>query len=130
MLYVILKAAHVGAVCLSIALFALRAAWMLWSPAKLDRRWVKVLPHAIDTVLLASALLLAWATAQYPFVEPWLTAKVLALAAYVVLGTVALKRGRTRGARIAALAGALLTFAYIVSVALTRTPAPWAAGTF
>ena len=130
MLYASLKAVHVSAVCASLALFCLRAAWMLWSPAQLGRKWVRIVPHAIDTVLLASALLLAWISAQYPFAQAWLTAKLLALVVYIVLGALALKYGRTRGIRVAALIGALLTFGYIVSVALTRSPAGWAAGYF
>ena len=59
---------------------------------------------------------------QYPFVEPWLTAKLLALLLYIGLGTIALKRGKTKGIRIAAYVGALATFGYIVAVALTRQP--------
>ena len=51
-------------------------------------------------VLLVSAIALAAITAQYPFVQPWLTAKVLALLAYILLGTVAIRRGRTRRGRI------------------------------
>jgi uncharacterized membrane protein SirB2 len=127
MAYAVLKAVHLAAVCASLALFSLRAAWMLWSPARLGEKWVRVVPHAIDSVLLASALLLAWSIGQYPFVHGWLTAKVLALIFYIVLGSLALKHGRTRGRRLAAVFAALLLFGYIVSVALTRNPAAWAA---
>jgi uncharacterized membrane protein SirB2 len=126
MTYAVLKAVHLTAVCASLALFLLRAAWMLWSPARLARTWVRVVPHVIDTLLLASALLLAWTIGQYPFVHAWVTAKVLALIVYIVLGSLALKHGRTRGRRVAALIAALLVFGYIVSVALTRDPAGWA----
>jgi uncharacterized membrane protein SirB2 len=81
-------------------------------------------------VLLASALWLAWRIEQYPFVHGWLTAKVLALAAYIVLGSVALRRGLTRSARALAFALALACAAYIVLVALTRDalgPLAWIA---
>lgn len=111
---------HVGAVALSLCLFLLRGAWMLVESPRLRERWVRIAPHVVDTVLLVSALLLAAAIRQYPFVHDWLTAKVVALGLYIVLGTVALKRGRTRRARTLALIGALLTFGYIVSVALTH----------
>jgi len=50
------------------------------------------------------------------------TGKGAGLAAYIVLGTVALKRGRTKGMRTAAFIGALACFAYIVAVAVTRNP--------
>ncbi len=116
---------HVGAVSASFGLFFLRGVWMMTVPAKLEVRWVRVLPHVIDTVLLASAIALAVLTAQYPFAQPWLTAKVVALVLYILLGTVALRRGRTRRVRIVAWFLALLVFGYIVAVAMTRVPLPW-----
>jgi len=91
----------------------------------LARRWVRVLPHAVDTALLASAIALALRSAQYPLVHDWLTAKVVGLIAYIVLGTIALKRGRTRRVRIAALWGALLVLVYIVAVATTKSVVPY-----
>jgi uncharacterized membrane protein SirB2 len=109
---------HMGAAAVSLLLFALRGGWMLVSPAQLQRRWVRVAPHVVDTLLLASALWLAWRIGP----APWIVAKVVAVLVYIALGTVALKRGRTRGIRVAAFAAALLTFGYIVSVAVTRTP--------
>jgi len=97
---------------------------MLNSPM-LARRWVRVAPHVVDTVLLASAIALAVTIGQYPLVHGWLTAKLFGLVAYIVLGMVALKRGRTRAARITAFCGALLVFAYIVAVAITKTAVPY-----
>lgn len=122
--YGLIKHVHQGTAALSLALFLLRGGWMLVDPAKLRHRWVRVLPHLIDTALLASAILLAWLAAQYPFVHGWITAKVIALLAYILLGTIALKRGRTRRIRIAALVAALGVFGYIVAVALTKQPLP------
>jgi len=75
----------------------------------------------IDTLLLASALWLAWQIGAEG-TRGWLWAKVIALVAYIALGSLALKRGRTRNVRIAAFAAALVAFAYIVSVALTKSP--------
>jgi 1-acyl-sn-glycerol-3-phosphate acyltransferase len=72
-------------------------------------------------ILLASALWLAWRIGAEG-TRGWLWAKVVALIAYVVLGTLALKRGRTRGTRIAAFVAALATFGYIVSVAIAKSP--------
>lgn len=96
---------------------------MLLDSSMLQRRWVKLVPHVVDTLLLVSALVLVFWSAQYPFVQAWLTAKVLALIAYIVLGTIALKRGKTKGVRTFAWFAALATFAYIVAVALTRQAA-------
>jgi uncharacterized membrane protein SirB2 len=91
----------------------------------LKARLAKVVPHVVDTVLLGSALVMAWQSGQYPFVQGWLTAKFFGLLAYIVCGTMALKRARTKGRRVLFLLLALLAYAYIVSVALTRNPLPW-----
>lgn len=120
--YLALRHLHITAVVLSFALFALRGVWMLWDSPQLQRRWVRILPHVVDTVLLASAIGLTLILQQYPFTHAWLTAKVLALIAYIILGHIALKRGSTKPKRAAAGLAALLVFGYIVSVALTRHP--------
>lgn len=123
--YGLIKHIHVGSIILSVTLFFVRGLWMIYRPALLQRTWVKVLPHVIDTVLLTSAILLAIIIAQYPGVHGWLTAKVIGLLAYIGLGTVALKRGPTRRVRVAAWICALLVFGYIVSVAITRDVLPF-----
>jgi uncharacterized membrane protein SirB2 len=117
-----LKAIHVASVALSIAGFLVRGI-LVWREAPvMRRRWVRVVPHINDTVLLASAVAMAVLSAQYPFVAGWLTAKVFGLVAYVALGAVAL-RSASRERRRAAFVAALLVFGWIVSVALTRHPA-------
>lgn len=123
--YFFVKALHVACAALSIAGFALRGAWMLADSPRLQQRVVRVAPHVVDTVLLASALWLAWFLGEAPFVHGWITAKVLALVAYIALGMVALRRGRSKAVRSAAFAGALAAAAYIVAVALTRDATPW-----
>jgi len=120
--YAALKTLHVSCAALSIAGFAARGTLMLRDSPLLNARWLRVVPHVVDTVLLASAIALAWMSGQYPFAQGWLTAKVVALVAYVALGTVALKRGRSKGGRSAAFVLAMLTVIYIVSVAFTRNP--------
>lgn len=125
--YLTLKSLHVGCVAVSYALFLLRGIWMMWRPEWLRLRWVRTLPHVVDTVLLGSAVAMALMIRQYPFVAGWLTAKLLALLLYIVLGSIALKRGRTRNQRIAAWFAAQAVFFYIVAVALTRSPLPWTA---
>lgn len=119
--YHTVKNLHVGAAAVSITLFIVRTGWMIASPRRLQQRWVKVVPHVIDTVLLASALWLAWQLGA-DGTRGWLTAKIVALLLYIALGTIALKRGRTRRVRMIAAAAAVVTFGYIVSVALTKSP--------
>ena len=119
----ILKAIHVGSALLSIAGFVLRGVWMLQGSPLLKARATRILPHVVDTLLLGSAIALALRIAQYPFVHSWLTAKVLALLAYIVLGSIALKYGRSRRVRALSYGLALGVFLYIVAVAITRNPA-------
>ena len=123
--YLTIKFIHVTCVATSFSLFFLRGIWMMRHSALLQQRWVRVVPHVVDTVLLASAVAMAVWSRQYPLGDDWLTAKVAGLILYIGLGTVAIRRGRTRSVRIAAWVAALAVFAYIVAVALTRRPLPW-----
>ena len=120
-----LRAIHMACAAASFALFVLRGAWMIRTPARLELRWVRIVPHVIDTALLGSAVLLAMTLRQYPFVDGWLTAKVLALVLYILLGTIALKRGPTKPVRCVAFASAILVFLYIASAARAHSPWPW-----
>lgn len=106
----------------SFSLFALRGVWMLRDSPQLSRRWVKILPHGIDTLLLASAIALTLMLHQYPLTHAWLSAKLAGLLAYIGLGLIALRYGKTRSVRAAAWIGALAVFLYIASVALSRDP--------
>jgi uncharacterized membrane protein SirB2 len=121
--YLELKTLHIASALLSAAGFLLRSYWMLRGSPLLRHRLTRVLPHLVDTVLLTTAVALSVILHQYPLVHAWLTAKVAALLAYIVLGAIALNYGRTPQVRRAALLGALLTLAYIFSVALSRNPA-------
>jgi len=122
MSYLALKHFHVTCVVLSGLGFALRGWWMLNDSSLLRARLTRVVPHVVDTLLLGSALLMAWQSSQYPFAQGWLTAKFFGLLAYILCGTMALKRARTKGRRVVFLVLALLAYAYIVGVALTRNP--------
>ncbi len=95
---------------------------MLRDSPLLNARLVRIAPHVVDAVLLLSAIGLALRIQQYPLVDGWLTAKVLALIAYVVVGAIGLRYGRTKRIRTIAWIGAIVIFAYIVGVAFTRSP--------
>jgi uncharacterized membrane protein SirB2 len=117
-----IKWVHIAAISASGLLFALRggaalagARWPMWAP-------LRYLTYTIDTVLLTAALMLATLLHQYPFVHGWLTAKVLLLVLYVLLGTWALKRGRTQATRATCYVAALLVFLFIVSIARAHHP--------
>ena len=122
-----LKLVHISCAVLSIGGFALRGFWMLTANPLLQRRLARVLPHCVDTLLLASAIgmLVIWQLS--PLAVSWLGAKVAALLVYIGLGMVALRFGRTRRQRLAAYIGALLTAAYIVAAAYSKSPWGWLA---
>ena len=126
-MYLALKHFHITCVVLSGAGFALRGAWALAGSPLARARLTRVLPHVVDSCLLLSAIALAWMAGQYPFVHGWLTAKIVGLLAYIGLGMVALKPGRAMAVRAGAFVAALATFSWIVSVALSKTPAGWLA---
>jgi uncharacterized membrane protein SirB2 len=82
----------------------------------------RYLSYSIDTVLLTSALMLMTVLHQFPFVNSWLTVKVMLVIVYIVLGTFALKRARAQPARLACAIAALLVFGAVVSIAMTHNP--------
>ncbi len=120
--YLLLNQLHVACVIVSGTGFFIRGLWMLFDSPMLAQRWVRSVPHVVDTLLLGSAIALCLLSDQYPFQLSWLTAKVFGLLAYILCGMMALRRGKTKAVRTLFFVGALLIFAYIVSVALVRTP--------
>ena len=120
--YPLLRHLHLTCVGLSLGLFVLRG-WWQWRESPLRRsRWARVVPHVNDTLLLLAGLGLAVTLHQYPFVAPWLTAKLVGLLVHIVLGITALRGwlpGRSAGV---AWFGSLAAFGYVVGVALSRDP--------
>lgn len=125
--YLLVKSLHMSAAGLSLALFALRAWWSVRASPRLSRRWVRVLPHVIDTALLALGVALMVMLRAWPPQQPWLAAKLLGLVAYVLIGTVAIKRGPTPAIRGAAALAAVTVFLYIVGAAMRHDPLSWLA---
>ncbi len=121
-MFVLVKYVHVLSVVLSVTGFFLRGLLMMRDSPLLHARWMKVVPHVNDTVLLIAALSLAVMSGQYPFVADWVTAKVFGVIAYIILGALALRDASTRAMRIACWLASLVVFGWIVSVALTRQP--------
>jgi len=122
MSYAALKIIHVISVIFSYLLFMLRGIWMMQNSSILQRRWVKILPHVIDTVLLASAVTLVTMIQQYPGMSTWLSTKIGGLLLYIILGMIALRFGKSRKIKIISWITAQIVFFYIVLVALTKNP--------
>jgi uncharacterized membrane protein SirB2 len=117
-----IRLVHIAAVFASGGLFLLRGLVL-----HLGGRWAMAAPlryfsYTIDTILLTAALMLATILHQYPFVHGWLTVKVVLLVVYVVLGSYALKRGRTHKQRVLFWLAALAVYAFIISVARAHQP--------
>jgi uncharacterized membrane protein SirB2 len=113
---------HIGCVIASGSLFLARGCLMLAGLPLANHRALRRLSYVVDTTLLAAAVLLAMIIHQYPFVQAWLTTKVLLLVLYIALGILALRRGRTRRSRAAFFVAALAVFLFIVSVAVAHSP--------
>ncbi|MCE9682317.1 SirB2 family protein [Halomonas alkalisoli] len=120
--YFLIKHLHMTTAGLSLAFFILRAWWSVREAPILQRRWVKVVPHVNDTLLLTFGILLMVMLSMWPQHHPWLAAKILALLGYIVLGTVAIKRGRTPLARGVAAMAAVFTFLYMLGTAMFKDP--------
>jgi uncharacterized membrane protein SirB2 len=127
-MYETLKLIHVGAALLSVSGFALRSYWMLTGSRLLQLKPVRILPHIVDTILLAAGISLLFTLHLNVLDQPWLLSKLAALVVYIVLGTVALGRGKTLRTRTTAALLALAVFAYIYGVALNKSTLGWFAG--
>jgi len=120
--YLELRTVHIAAVIASGSLFLVRALALNLGRADWPlTRSVRILAYAIDTLLLAAAITLAMLIGQYPFVDSWLTAKVLLLVVYILLGYRALRRPTLAG-RLAYLTGAVAAFLFIIGIARAHHP--------
>ncbi|WP_319782964.1 SirB2 family protein [Oceanisphaera sp. IT1-181] len=123
-----IKHAHMMFALISITLFMFRAWLAVPSPDRIKSKLLKILPHIVDTLLLALGVWLAVLTKQIPFDNsPWLTAKVIGLVLYIVVGTIAIKRGKTRNQRLVATVASIAIFAYIYGAAVSKSPLSWLA---
>ncbi len=120
-MYTFIKIIHMSFAMISILGFLARGIMKINESPVVEKKLVKVLPHVIDTVLLVSAITLVVMSGQYPWVAPWVGAKVLGLIVYIGLGVVVMRTAKTRQTRIIAFALALVTAAYILMVASTKT---------
>ena len=126
--YLAIKYLHVIAAVLTILGFVLRGLWMMSDSAKLDRPIARVAPHVVDAILLLSGVAMLTLLSLNPLAQAWLVAKFAGIVAYILLGTVAIRRGRTDHERLVAFAAALAVFAYVVGAAVSKSPASWLAG--
>lgn len=120
--YLEIRTIHIGAVLLSGSLFLIRvighnllnSKWPMASP-------IRYLVWTVDTILLTAALMLMTIIQQFPFVDSWLTMKLVLLVAYIVVGWWAFRSARKK-VRIICSIAALATFLFIITVARTHNP--------
>ncbi|MCF7820849.1 MAG: SirB2 family protein [Mariprofundaceae bacterium] len=119
------KLIHISAVLLSILFFAGRGVVMFHDASFTGKKWVRRIAESIDTVLLLSGIALAWLTEQLPWQDAWLGAKLMLLLLYILLGMVAFHWSRSRMVKMAAWVAAIVTYAGMVFIALSRNPWPF-----
>ena len=122
MSYQLLINLHISTALISLLLFLLRGVRVLRYGQQNRPRWMKWLPHVNDTILFILGIVLMLTIHQYPVVDAWLTAKLAALIVYILLGMVVMKWARQRRSQFVAWLGALVVFAYMVGVAITKQP--------
>ncbi|MFO1391516.1 MAG: SirB2 family protein [Agitococcus sp.] len=118
--YVIFKHVHMTAVALSGLLFMVRGLWLLQGSTQLQAKWVKITPHVIDTLLLVSAIAMLVVSQQFP---AWVHVKITLLIVYIGLGLMAFKKAKTQGQKLTFLLAAMAVYMFLISVALTKSPA-------
>ena len=116
----LLKQIHIVLAVTTLISFVIRGYWMITDSSLLHHKLVKTIPHVIDTLLLSTAVALMMMAGFYPWILDWVAAKILLLLLYIVLGTIALKRGKTKARRIAAFIAALICIGLIFKSALSK----------
>lgn len=120
-MYLALKHIHLTFVVLSLLAFFVRGILLFMNSSMLSKKWVKILPHIISTILLVSGIVLAVHMSMSPGSQPWLMAKIIGLLVYIGLGVAAFKVSNPNARKLLWVT-ALIVFAYIVSVAISRNP--------
>ena len=122
MFYGFIKTLHLTTVSFSIVLFILRGIWMLNNSSGYRKTWVRRIVQVNDTVLLICGIIMAVTIQQYPFVHGWLTAKLVLLLAYIVMGMLALHWLRYKPLQLITWLCAIGIYGYLIGIALNRTP--------
>lgn len=124
--YAQIKWVHIITVLCSGSLFLLRGLLVQAGKPRIAMAApVRYLSYTIDTTLLTAALMLVSVLPSAVFANGWLTAKLILLVVYVILGTFALKRGRTPRARTIYYVAALATFVAMYGIARMHNPLGW-----
>ncbi|HXC40894.1 MAG TPA: SirB2 family protein [Burkholderiales bacterium] len=121
-MYLFLKYLHIVCVAASFGLFFIRGVWAIRSYPQPQEAWVRGLPHAIDAVLVVSALAMLYMSFGAAWSGNWMAAKLGYIAVYVVIAVYALRFAQARAAKVLAWLAALLLFLHITAVAVLHSP--------
>lgn len=124
-MYLFVKHLHMTLALISIIGFVIRGTLALNHHPLLTSKWAKISPHIVDTLLLSAAVFLAWSLKLNPFTTPWLLAKIIALLVYIILGTQVIKNKGSKTRQRLCFVAAILTFSYMLSVALNKQVIPF-----
>ena len=114
------KHLHMTLAVISIALFTLRFAWLMLNSEQLKRKWVKITPHVIDTLLLVLGVMMAVKLAINPVEQLWLGEKLIAVVAYIFTAMYTLKFARNKTMQIFGYLGAMGWVILVVRIAMTK----------
>lgn len=115
--YPLIKSLHILLVQTSFAFFIVRGILMMFKSSLGLSAVVRYTTYLVDMALLTAAILLLVILQLNPFTTTWIAAKLILLLCYIVLGSIALKRGRTSRARVIAYFLALFVFMLIYTIA-------------
>ncbi|GAA0858266.1 SirB2 family protein [Aliiglaciecola litoralis] len=119
-MYIFTKHLHMTAVVLTILFFIVRFFWLMRGSDMLMKKWVKISPHIIDTILLASAVALCFLVPWNPLQHPWLWQKILLVVIYILMGFYVLKRANSTAARWTGFAVGMVCLALAGKMAVTK----------
>jgi len=122
MVYVLLKYLHMSLALFSVAGFALRWTWRMQQSPWAFTRAALVIPHVVDTLLLASAMAMIALADQVPVGVDWLGAKIIGLVLYILLGVIAMRSAPLKSLSLPVFVAAVLVYCWIVSVAVSKSP--------
>lgn len=120
--YLLVKQLHMGLALISISGFVLRWYWRMHQSPLAFTQATRIIPHAVDTLLLASAVTMIVLAEQVPVGTGWLGAKIGGLVLYILLGVIAMHSAPVKSRTLPAFIAAVLVFCWIVSVAVSKSP--------
>ena len=123
--YLLIKHVHMSLALLSIAGFMLRWCWRMMRSPLAAAKAVRVVPHVVDSLFLATALALSFMQGENTLSPAWFSAKIGGLVLYILLGMTAMHAAPVARRSVPAFAAAVLMFAWIASVAVTKSPLGW-----